>query len=202
MADLTRVLAAGSRTVAPAALPARFAVAAAAAGLLDVGYATYDAPFGSLVLGATTTGLVRVAFDPLDAVLLDLSARLSPRLLAAPARLDGVRRELDEYFAGTRSSFEVAIDLTLARTPFQKSVLAAADAIPYGQVRSYSDVTRSTGRPAAVRAVGSALGANPVCIVVPCHRVLRSDGTVSGYAGGPERKEFLLRLEAGSAAQK
>lgn len=195
MADVIKALTAGRDVSVPADLAARFARTAERASLVDVAYTTYDAPFGPLVLGATTAGLVRLSFDPVDDVLAELAARVSPRLLAAPTRLDAVRRQLDDYFAGTRRSFDLAVDLTLAGTAFRRSVLAAAGAIPYGEVRSYGEVARSTGSPAAVRAVGSALGANPVCVVVPCHRVLRSDGSISGYAGGPDRKEFLLRLE-------
>lgn len=195
MADVTDVLRAGAMVTAPTGLGDRFAAAAQSAGLVDVAYTTYDAPFGLLVLAGTSLGLVRLAFDPVEAVVGDLSARLSPRVLSAPHRFDGVRRQLDEYFAGQRTSFDIEVDLALAGSDFRRAVLAAAAAIPYGQVRSYSDVARSAGSPAAVRAVGSALGANPVCVVLPCHRVLRSDGRVSGYAGGPERKDFLLRLE-------
>jgi methylated-DNA-[protein]-cysteine S-methyltransferase len=195
MADMTAAIARG-REVAPSQeLLARFGAAAEAEGLLDVAYTTYDAPFGPLVLGGTPEGLVRLAFDPVDVVVEDLSERVSPRVLASPGRFDRVRRQLDEYFAGSRQRFDIPIDLQLAGTAFRRAVLAAAEAIPYGQVRSYGEVARSAGNPAAVRAVGSALGANPVCVVVPCHRVLRSDGSISGYAGGPERKDFLLRLE-------
>jgi methylated-DNA-[protein]-cysteine S-methyltransferase len=196
MADVTTTLIAAGRVPVPDDLTVRFAAAAGDAGLVDVAYTTYDAPFGPLVLGATDAGLVRLSFDPVDDVVADLAARLSPRVVGAPARLDGVRRQLDEYFGGSRRVFDIQVDLALAGTAFRRSVLAAADAIPYGEVRSYRDIARSAGSPAAVRAVGSALGANPVCVVVPCHRVLRSDGSISGYAGGPERKEFLLRLEA------
>ncbi|MEP7054445.1 MAG: methylated-DNA--[protein]-cysteine S-methyltransferase [Actinomycetota bacterium] len=195
MAEMTAALSNGRLAAPSPELLARFGALAEAEGLIDVAYTTYDAPFGLLVLGGTSNGLVRLAFDPLETVVDDLSERISPRVLAAPGRFDGVRRQLDEYFAGSRRHFDVAIDLRLAGSAFRRAVLAAADAIPYGQVRSYGEVARSAGSPAAVRAVGSALGANPVCVVVPCHRVLRSDGSISGYAGGPERKDFLLRLE-------
>lgn len=198
MADMTAAFAPAREVAAPDSLAERFAAAAERAGLIDVAYATYDAPFGQIVLGGTEKGLVRLAFAPVESVVEDLAARVSPRVLRAPARLDGVRRELDEYFAGTRSTFEVDVDLRLAGSDFRRSVLAAADAIPYGEVRTYGDVARVAGNAGAVRAVGTALGANPVCIVVPCHRVLRSDGTIGGYAGGPERKNFLLHLEGAS----
>lgn len=196
MADVIRALESGRVPTAPVALLARFTSAADAAGLLDVAYMTYDAPFGPLVLGATAAGLVRVAFDPVEKVVCDLSVLVSPRVLSAPDRFDGVRRQLDEYFTGTRTAFAVDLDMRLAGSAFRRAVLAAADTIPYGQVRSYREVALAAGSPAAVRAVGSALGANPICVVVPCHRVLRSDGSISGYAGGPDRKRYLLHLES------
>ena len=195
MADLKAALKAAGRIDAPAGLRARLAQAAESAGLLDVAYTTYDAPFGPLVLAGTPMGLVRLAFESVEVVVEDLSVRVSPRVLATSSRLDVVRRQLDEYFAGTRTSFDLALDLQLAGSAFRRAVLAAADAIPYGQVRSYREVATTAGSPAAVRAVGSALGANPVCVVVPCHRVLRSDGSISGYAGGPDKKDYLLHLE-------
>lgn len=195
MADVTDTLRAGREIAAPDALVRAFTAAAESEGLLDVAYATYDAPFGTLVLGATPLGLVRVAFDPVDKVVAELSTRLSPRILLAPGRLDVVRRQLDEYFAGARRLFQLDIDMRLAGSAFRRAVLTAADAIPYGQVRTYTEVAASAGNRAAVRAVGTALGANPVCVVVPCHRVLRSDGTISGYAGGADKKDYLLHLE-------
>jgi methylated-DNA-[protein]-cysteine S-methyltransferase len=184
-----------SGTSAPSDVIARFAARAEAASLIDIAFTTYDAPFGPLVLAGTDLGLVRLSFDAPDSVVDDLSSKLSPRVLALPARFDAVRRQLDEYFAGRRRAFDVPIDLALAPTPFRRAVLDAAAAIPFGQTRSYADVARETGSAGAVRAVGSALGANPVCVIVPCHRVVRSDGSLSGYAGGPERKDFLLHLE-------
>ena len=180
----------------PARLAAAFATRADSAALIDVAYSTYDAPFGPLVLGGTPQGLVRLAFDPVDVVVEELAARVSPRVLALASRFDVIRRQLDEYFAGRRKAFDIPIDRQLTGSAFRQAVLGAADAIPYGSVSTYSEIAWAAGNSAAVRAVGSALGANPVCIVVPCHRVLRSDGSISGYAGGPERKAFLLRLEA------
>lgn len=199
MADVTAALESGRDLRAPDDVAARFTALAEQAGLVDVGYTTYDAPFGSLVLGGTPAGLVRVAFDPVDVVVDELSTRVSARVLAAPQRFDAVRRQLDEYFAGTRRRFDVPIDLQLVRSDFRRSVLAVADSIPYGSVLSYSEVARGAGSPAAVRAVGSALGANPVCLVIPCHRVLRSDGSISGYAGGAATKDFLLQHERSHA---
>jgi methylated-DNA-[protein]-cysteine S-methyltransferase len=193
-----------TRTVAPPGvdrlhrLHARLATAAAADGLLDVAYTTVDSPIGRLTLAATPVGLVRVAFEnePHDDVLRDLAARLSPRLLEAPARLDAVRRELDEYFAGRRGAFELTLDWSLTRG-FRRAVLDATARIPFGRTETYRSVASAAGTPAAVRAAGSALAANPIPIVVPCHRVLRSDGGLGGFRGGLERKEALLRHEAG-----
>ncbi|HEV2975372.1 MAG TPA: methylated-DNA--[protein]-cysteine S-methyltransferase [Solirubrobacteraceae bacterium] len=168
----------------------------AAEGLADVSYARLDSPFGPLLLAATKRGLVRLAFpeEDVDQVLARLALRLSPRIVAADGELDAIRRELDEYFAGSRRAFELALDWTLVG-PFGRRVLRAASAIPYGGVLSYADVAAEAGSPRGSRAAGNALGANPIPIVVPCHRVLRIGGALGGYAGGLERKRFLLELE-------
>jgi methylated-DNA-[protein]-cysteine S-methyltransferase len=166
-------------------------------GLLDVAYASVDSPLGPLTVATTPVGLVRVAYagySSQDEILEDLASRLSPRVLEAPARLDPVRRELDEYFEGQRTSFDVPIDWSLTRG-FTREVLKATARIPYGEVGSYASVAGQAGSPRAVRAAGNALGANPMPVVVPCHRVLRTGGALGGYTGGIERKEFLLRLE-------
>ncbi len=197
--DLDRALRAAGRALDPG--PAADVVAAAAeAGLLDVAYAVEPTPVGPVVLAATPRGLVRVGYtdDGPDAVLEDLAVRLSPRMLEAPARLDPVRRELDEYFAGRRELFAVPVDLALARG-FGRRVLAATRAIPFGQVRSYGEVARTAGSPRAARAAGNALGANPVPIVVPCHRVVHAGGGIGGYTGGLERKRVLLAVEGRAA---
>jgi methylated-DNA-[protein]-cysteine S-methyltransferase len=140
---------------------------------------------------------VRLAFEDedRDAVLGDLAARVSPRVLEAPSRLADARRQLDEYFAGRRLRFELPLDWALTRG-FRRAVLGAASDIPYGSTGTYRTVATSAGNPRAVRAAGTALATNPIPIIVPCHRVLRSDGALGGYRGGPERKAELLRLEA------
>jgi methylated-DNA-[protein]-cysteine S-methyltransferase len=165
-------------------------------GLADVNYATLDSPFGELLLAASEQGLLRLAFpeEDADSVLERLAARVSPRIVEAPAQLDPIRRELDEYFAGRRRSFELALDWTLVG-PFGRRVLAAASQIPYGRVLTYTEVAAEAGSPRGSRAAGNALGANPIPIVVPCHRVLRGSGALGGYAGGLPRKQFLLELE-------
>jgi methylated-DNA-[protein]-cysteine S-methyltransferase len=170
---------------------------AEAEGLIDVAYTSVDSPLGPLVVAATPKGLVRVSYTDFrgeDEVLEELAARVSPRVLEAPARLDPVRRELDEYFEGRRQDFEVPIDWSYL-AGFTREVLRATARIGFGDVSSYAGVAAEAGSPRAVRAAGNALGANPMPVVVPCHRVLRSGGKLGGYTGGLERKEFLLRLE-------
>ncbi|UJP39015.1 methylated-DNA--[protein]-cysteine S-methyltransferase [Cellulomonas palmilytica] len=177
-------------------LRALLAARAEDAGLLDVAYRTLDAPVGALLLAATPVGLVRVAFAVQDheAVLADLAARVSPRVLAAPRRLDAVARQLDEYFAGTRRRFDVPLDLRLA-TGFRRAVVEHLPRIGYGRTESYAQVAAAAGSPRAVRAVGTACALNPVPLVVPCHRVVRSDGSPGRYAGGDAAKTALLELE-------
>jgi len=166
-------------------------------GLLDVAYASVDSPLGPLVVAGTPKGLVRVSYSEFrgeDEVLEELARRVSPRVLKAPAKLDPVRRELDEYFEGRRQRFESAIDWSHL-AGFTRDVLRATAAIPFGEVSTYAGVADAAGSPRAVRAAGNALGANPMPVIVPCHRVLRTGGMLGGYTGGIERKEFLLRLE-------
>ncbi|MFI6985526.1 methylated-DNA--[protein]-cysteine S-methyltransferase [Embleya sp. NPDC050154] len=176
----------------------RLVAAAARDGLLDVAYTTVDTPIGSLLLAATDKGLVRVAFagEDHDKVLDTLTARLGPRILRAPGRLARAARQLDEYFDHSRTSFDLDLDLVLS-TGFRQLVQRRLPEIGYGHTFSYADVARMVGNPQAVRAVGSACASNPLPIVLPCHRVLRSDGTLGGYAGGIAIKSALLSLEAG-----
>jgi methylated-DNA-[protein]-cysteine S-methyltransferase len=178
-------------------LRARLADAAAAAGILDVAYRTVDTPVGSLLLAATPDGLVRVAYpaEDHDRVLSQLASRISPRVLRAPARLDDAARQLEEYFAGRRTRFDLPLDMRLV-AGFRLAVLTRLPAIRYGTTASYTAVAAAAGRPRAVRAVGSACAANPLPVVVPCHRVVRSDGTLGGYLGGRDAKRALLELEA------
>ena len=197
MSDIERAL----RSVRPEAGEVDRAVAgllrrAEQAGLVDVAYASVDSPFGPLVVATTDRGLVRIAYPDrdVDEVLQGLAARVSPRILEAPGRTDEVRRELDEYFAGHRRRFETPLDWALSRG-FGRRVLRAAARIPFGSVRTYRDVASTAGNDRAYRAAGNALGANPIPIVVPCHRVVHADGGLGGYTGGIERKEFLLELE-------
>jgi methylated-DNA-[protein]-cysteine S-methyltransferase len=178
-------------------LHARLVEAAAADDTLDLVYRTVDTPLGSLLLAATPAGLVRVAYESQDhdAVLATLAERISPRVLRAPARLDTVARELDDYFAGRRHTFELPLDLQLAHG-FRREVLTHLRDIGYGSTASYAVVAAATGRPKAVRAVGTACAVNPLPIVIPCHRVVRSDGSTGAYVGGVPAKQTLLDLEA------
>lgn len=174
---------------------ARFAATAPA----DVHYAVVDTPVGRVVAARTERGLARLAYEDfnggLDQVLEAIADRLSPRILEGPARLDDVRRELDEYFAGKRTAFDLPLDLSYVKGPFGRRILEACATIPFGEVSSYREMATRAGSAGAVRAAGNALGANPIPIVVPCHRVLRTGGGLGGYTGGVERKQALLAIE-------
>jgi methylated-DNA-[protein]-cysteine S-methyltransferase len=180
-------------------LHTRLAAAADHDDLLDVAYRTVDTPVGPLLIAATPVGLVRVAFNAEghDVVLQNLSDRISSRLLHAPKRLDAVARQLEEYFSGRRHTFDVPLDWQLSKG-FRRVVLShlAVD-IGYGTTASYAALARLSGFPKAVRAVGTTCATNPIPVVVPCHRVVRADGSLGGYRGGPAAKRTLLDLEDG-----
>jgi methylated-DNA-[protein]-cysteine S-methyltransferase len=175
--------------------------AADADQLLDVAYRTVDSPVGTLLLAATDQGVVRVAYqlEHHDQVLQTLAERVSPRILHAPRRLDQVARQLAEYFEGERREFVLPLDFRLAHG-FRREVLSRLRMINYGRTESYSQVAAATGHPRAVRAVGTACATNPLPVIVPCHRVLRSDGKLGGYIGGLQTKAALLSLEAGGTS--
>ncbi len=175
----------------------RLEVEAAGAGILDVAYTTVGTPVGVLLLAATEQGLVRVAYarEDHEQVLADLARRISPRVLLAPDRLAPAVQQLEEYFAGARTRFDLPLDRSLSHG-FRRLVQEHLPGIGYGTTQSYGAVARSVGRPQAVRAVGTACATNPLPVVVPCHRVLRSDGGLGGYVGGLEAKTALLDLEA------
>lgn len=177
-------------------LHARLADAANRTGILDVAYRTLDTLVGPLLLAATEQGLVRVAFarEDHDQVLTQLATRISPRVLRAPARLETAARELDEYFDGRRRLFDLPLDLRLAQG-FRRTVLTHLPEIGYGATASYAAVAAAAGSPRAVRAVGTACATNPLPVVVPCHRVVRSDGGIGQYVGGIDAKQTLLTLE-------
>ena len=165
-------------------------------GLVDVAYGTVDSPIGKLLIATTDKGLVRISFptETEGIVLEELARRLSPRILEAPRKVAAVARELDQYFAGRRKKFEVPLDWSLVG-PYATKVLKATARIPFGKVSTYREVAGKAGNPAASRAAGNALGSNPIPVVVPCHRVLRTGGGLGGYGGGLHVKEHLLKLE-------
>lgn len=174
----------------------RLATSAEDAGLLDVSYRYLDTPVGELLLAATDNGLIRIAYasEKHDKVLDQLGARISPRILLAPARLDKAARELDDYFAGTRTTFDLPLDMRLV-SGFRRQVLERLPHVRYGHTASYSSVAQQVGSPRAVRAVGTACATNPLPVVIPCHRVVRSDGTLGDYLGGTQTKRALLDIE-------
>jgi methylated-DNA-[protein]-cysteine S-methyltransferase len=206
MNDMERALreaAAALPDAPPADAGGRLADRAGAEGMLDVAYAVTDSPLGPLIVAATERGLVRLAYPtrPLDTVLQDLARTVSPRVMEAPARLDAARRELDEYFEGRRERFDLPLDWSLTRG-FGRRVLQATAKIGFGHVSTYREVADRAGSPRAVRAAGNALGANPIPVIVPCHRVLRTGGGLGGYTGGLDKKEYLLKLEGVLAGEQ
>lgn len=193
MNDLETNLAQPGDMSGPAAVAAR-RFADEAGKSVDIAYTTIDSPIGELVLAATPRGLLRIGFDNETGVLGDLADRVSPRILEYPSRLVGAQQELGEYFAGRRDSFDLMVDWALI-AGFRRRILKVTANIPYGGVSTYQDVAGQAGQPKGARAAGQALGGNPIPVIIPCHRVLRSGGGMGGYAGGTDRKEFLLRLE-------
>ncbi len=165
-------------------------------GLLDIAYRTVDTPVGHLLIAATPEGLIRVAYprEDHDFVLTQLADKVSPRVLHAPARLDAVARQLDEYFTASRRRFDLALDLRLAHG-FRRTVLEHLVDVPYGQTVSYAHLAADVGNARAVRAVGTACATNPLPVVIPCHRVIRSDGALGAYIGGADVKQTLVSLE-------
>ena len=197
MNDLERALARAAEHDDRSASAARaFVERADREGLIDVAYATVDAPVGELLVAGTSRGLVRIAFGgiPHDKILVELSEDVSPRVMEAPGRLDAIRRQLDEYFEGRRKQFDVPLDWRLSHG-FGRRVLRHTARIPYGEVSTYKSMAAAAGSPRGARAAGNALGSNPIPIVVPCHRVLHSGGGIGGYGGGLDRKALLLELE-------
>lgn len=166
-------------------------------GLVDVAYGQADSPFGPLTVATTDAGLALLAYPELslDGILERLAQEISPRVLAVPRRVDPIRRELDEYFEGRRREFATPVDWRLVRGGFFEAILRATAEIGYGETITYRDVAERAGNVKAVRAAGNGLGANPVPIVVPCHRVIATGGGMGGYTGGVERKRQLLAIE-------
>lgn len=202
MSDVQRLLRATAHTRADdtrraAEAARRLLVRVSSEGAADISYGPVDSPFGPLLAATTSKGLVKLAFPEEEAgsVLDRLAARISPRIVEAPpTALDPLRHELEEYFNGRRNSFETALDWSLIG-PFAARVLRATAAIPYGDCSTYSEIAARAGSPRGSRAAGNALGSNPIPIIIPCHRVLRSGGALGGYGGGLDRKRHLLALE-------
>ena len=183
-------------------LTAALAQRAGKTALLDVAYAEIDSPIGELIVFVTPRGLLRIKYadEPIEGVLADVAARVSPRILRAPARTDEARHELEAYFGLRRQTFNLPIDWSLVHG-FAGRILRKTARIPFGDVRSYGQLAAQAGSPRAARAVGNALGSNPIPIVVPCHRVLHADGGLGGYSGGLDRKRYLLALEGSLPAR-
>jgi len=176
----------------PPELDRRFREAAAREGLVDLAYEVADSPVGKLLLATTERGVCRISFDP-DPDLDELARTFGVRVLRVPGRLDSLQRELEEYFEGRRHEFDLPIDLRA--TPFQETVLHELARVPFGRVETYGSLAARIGKPRAARAVGGALNRNPIAIVLPCHRVVGTNGSLVGYAGGLDRKAALLQLE-------
>jgi methylated-DNA-[protein]-cysteine S-methyltransferase len=179
----------------PTDLDRRFREAAARSGLLDAGFDVVDSPIGPLLVAATELGILRISFDPDPEHELERLARIAGRrVLRAPRAVEPARRELDEYFAQRRHAFDLSIDLR-GTTPFTERVLGELAQVPYGQTATYGQLAARVGRPRAARAIGMVMNHNPIPIVLPCHRIVGSNGSLVGYGGGLDRKEQLLRLE-------
>jgi len=176
----------------PPELDRRFREPAAREGLVDLAYEVADSPVGKLLLATTERGVCRISFDP-DPDLDELARTFGVRVLRVPGRLDSLQRELEEYFEGRRHEFDLPIDLRA--TPFQETVLHELARVPFGRVETYGSLAARIGKPRAARAVGGALNRNPIAIVLPCHRVVGTNGSLVGYAGGLDRKAALLQLE-------
>ena len=185
-------------TAVPKALDRRFREAATEAGLVDVSFDVADTQIGSLLLAVTERGLCRISFDPEpDRETETLARTFGVRVLQAPRKLDPVRRELDEYLEGRRRDFDLPLDLR-GREGFSRDILERLAKVPYGEVTTYKSLAVEAGNPRAARAVGTIMNRNPIPIVLPCHRVVGSNGSLVGYGGGLERKRLLLDLEAGT----
>lgn len=196
---IERALSAQSRDVDQAAAEAarRFSERAASEGAAEISYATVDTPVGIASVAATSRGVLSVGLpsEAVDDFLSGLAERVSPSIVEAPATLEAARRELDEYFSGTRETFDLPLDWRLVPGGFYRKVLRATSRMPFGITATYGEIAARAGNPGAHRAAGTALGSNPLPIVVPCHRIIRSGGDPGNYGGGPELKKWLLRLE-------
>ena len=184
-------------TTVPNALDRSFRQAAAEAGLVDVSFDVADSPVGPLLLAVTEAGLCRISFDPEpERETEELARTFGVRVLRGPREVDRVRRELEEYFEGRRHTFDLPLDLR-GRSGFSREILDRLARVPYGEITTYKSLAVEAGNPRAARAVGTIMNRNPIPIVLPCHRVVGSNGSLVGYGGGLDRKRLLLDLEAG-----
>ena len=181
-------------------LDRRFREAASAAGLVDAVFDLTETPIGTLLVATTERGLCQISFDA-ERGLDELSRAVGRRVLRVPRRLDEARRELDEYFEGRRTEFDLVTDLSRV-SEFPRIVLDELARVPYGELTTYGTLATRVGRPRAARAVGGVMNRNPIPIVLPCHRVVGSTGSLTGYGGGLERKRALLELEGALLAEK
>ena len=177
---------------------ARFAREAFDGGAAEAAYGSIGSPIGDLLTVVSHRGVLAIGFesDDSDTILGSIAAKVTPSIIDLPSAVDGVAGELDAYFRGDLRSFRSSVDRSLM-TPFQRNVLDATEQIPMGEVRSYGEIAAAAGKPKGAQAAGQALGANPIPIIIPCHRVVAADGSLRGYAGGLDRKQFLLDLERG-----
>ena len=178
-------------------LDARFRAAALAEGLVDVRYDVVPSPVGDLFIASTPRGLCRISYT-VEGTDEAVARVFGARVLRSP--LDDVRRELDEYFEGRRRDFDLPLDLRVA--PFHEAVLHELARVPYGQVDTYGHLAALVGRPKAARAVGTVMNRNPIPIVLPCHRIVGANGSLTGYAGGLPTKRHLLELEGATLPLK
>jgi methylated-DNA-[protein]-cysteine S-methyltransferase len=197
MNELGTLVSSADAAMRAVAVRERFREAAETAGAVDVAVGSMDSPVGPLFLAVTPRGVLHIGFPNADhdVTLREISAVVSPRIVGAARATDEVRRELDEYFSGRRTDFSLRLDRRLM-TPFAREVLAATAKVPFGATTTYGDIASRIHRPGAARAVGAALGSNPIPIVVPCHRVVGAAGALTGYGGGLDRKIYLLQLES------
>lgn len=179
----------------PADLDRRFRDAASQLALVDVSYDVLETEIGPLLAAVTDHGLAFLSFDAHPDERLETIARIAgPRVLRTGRGVDGVRQELDEYFGGRRTAFDLSLDLRGLPT-FTVSVLGELAKVPFGHTATYRELAERVGNPNASRAVGTVMNRNRIPIVLPCHRIVGTGGSLVGYAGGLELKERLLRLE-------
>jgi methylated-DNA-[protein]-cysteine S-methyltransferase len=184
-------------TPLPSHLLEAVASAAVREGLADAVYTRVSTPIGRLLVVGGSEGLLRIGFEeePEDDLLADIAARVGPRVVSSESEMAPARDELQAYLEGDRETFDLPVDLRLARGEFRRAALQKLMEIPRGEVVTYAELAARSGNPRAARAAGTACATNPIPVVVPCHRVVPGGGGVGNYGGGPARKVQLLELE-------